>query len=1620
MGRVFWDSEVSESLARSRFNQDASTRTYAVMRFHNISPRPGLRLMASAVCSVLPSISRISWLSVVCLALALGPSFCVRPETFAELPPSAGDAGHQRHHKDGWRSALAPSEIGIPKSQHLPLPVEEEPASSKPPEEPAVSSEPLLPARSSSVAETESADSPNCTGDHGALEKLGIRGEGALCSWPGIGCDKSVCVVEITRHDAEGDLAAVANMPQLQHLDVSNSKVHGHLSFLRRLLQLNHLDLSDTDVHGSFSLSDLRKLRYLHLSGSRLIRGHLLDLRNLHQLYHVDLSHGKFGGNLEDLSHLERLQHLGLAHPDDRIGGQLQDLHWLRQLKHLDLSGTDVSGRLEDLENRTGLEIVNLARANITGHLSKLYRLDSLRMLDFTDTRIGGRLEDVRHLKRLQRLVLPSPRLSGDLQALQGATDLEILNLKGSQVEGNLDTLQGMSNLRLVDLGETHISGSLKFLENKGKMESVDLAHTLVEGELGPLQGHTALHTVDLRKSRVAGELSPLKDLKELRRLYLGETDVTATLEPVAELIRLERLDLAKTRVWGPLAPLEGLTKLETLSLHDTKLSGDWGAVQHLRRLESLHLSNTEISGDLAAVRELTQLQRLLAGGVKNIRGKLRSLEKLTMLSNLELPETQVSGNLSDISQLTWLKILDLRETRVSGNLEVVGSLTDLQVLNLRQTAVSGTVGDLAPRGWFGTKPLHSLDLSATAVGGDLKALTKFGNLKEAFLSGTRVTGWLFADLQSCCKNLAVLDLSDSQVGGLRPLGDEQPPGLLPKLERLNVSGCPLNGTAAELLVPLAAAPLKSLAAARSGLRGELPKQLDGSHNDGWDSLLEKNLEYLDLAGNQLSAIPRLGASVTHLDLSSNAGPMTFGHGVLTQVVLNHTEVHMEGTRLQNPKEVQGEARRLKKELPMEESRRTLHAEGYACAEFMLHTLHVTPELFLPQYMCKCQPGHFGEGATCQACPADTFADGEDQPQCESCPANSTSANGSAALTACDCSYGKPRGEKGNRSCQCGAHMAQLGGFCAPCSKLHIDCPEPGSIAEHAPVEQGYARISGSLQVFRCLEAERCTPFTDSGCAAGYSGPLCVECAPNYHSFNFGKQCDECQSLRQQSVVLVFVVSFGTLALVGAFLAAGCLLRSYVPKPGAVLLQLAQLWVLLARLTSAREAQEVLQEVVAANVTDDIPAPEELNMDRDPLLSYIEILQFTGSELQSFLDFQCRYDGATVRGVFALATPLLPLLVLAACACLELRNLGMGIQLALRALTVLFVGGASGAVKLLGCQRADGEGTWIPDDLAFRPLFPWLQCSKETAAAAWVDRIGWSTAAVYGAAVPGFLAFLFFKQHRTMRQCKTFFVVSANQERGSVQLELTACAKSEHFEEELLTRRLLGAAAAHLAVQRPGEALVELRQNAVIVTPQNGISDEEKSGGFSSISAESFIMESDMKDTVLTRNYMMQMLTERSILEEIQSDRMLIGAKQLLCKYAYCGGVWMEVALKLSAACLVSVVSSKDGLWLSVAITFGMAVIVGSVRPFAQPQVNTLQSFSFCCLALAAVGFAHRWTSLTHLALSAPVVLTALQLLRPDSPEALALRLQQELAKQIDSLRRGEGVRVCAEEVRLL
>ena len=47
-------------------------------------------------------------------------------------------------------------------------------------------------------------------------------------------------------------------------------------------------------------------------------------------------------------------------------------------------------------------------------------------------------------------------------------------------------------------------------------------------------------------------------------------------------------------------------------------------------------------------------------------------------------------------------------------------------------------------------------------------------------------------------------------------------------------------------------------------------------------------------------------------------------------------------------------------------------------------------------------------------------------------------------------------------------------------------------------------------------------------------------------------------------------------------------------------------------------------------------------------------------------------------------------------------------------------------------------------------------------------------------------------------------------------------------------------------------------------------------------------------------------------------------------------------------------VVAVDNLWLCVAITLGMALVIGLAQPFAQPQMNVLQSACFAC-ALAVL-----------------------------------------------------------------
>ncbi|CAJ1452835.1 unnamed protein product [Effrenium voratum] len=92
-----------------------------------------------------------------------------------------------------------------------------------------------------------------------------------------------------------------------------------------------------------------------------------------------------------------------------------------------------------------------------------------------------------------------------------------------------------------------------------------------------------------------------------------------------------------------------------------------------------------------------------------------------------------------------------------------------------------------------------------------------------------------------------------------------------------------------------------------------------------------------------------------------------------------------------------------------------------------------------------------------------------------------------------------------------------------------------------------------------------------------------------------------------------------------------------------------------------------------------------------------------------------------------------------------------------------------------------------------------------------------------------------------------------------------------------------------------------------------------------------------------------------------------------------------------------------------------MAATIAMVQPYIQPQMNELHIFSLLCLAAAALGFAGaadpeaHWLWLSRVSVLLPFLLAAVQALRPDSCEALAVRLFQESPAPAEGAAGGAG-----------
>lgn len=169
--------------------------------------------------------------------------------------------------------------------------------------------------------------------------------------------------------------------------------------------------------------------------------------------------------------------------------------------------------------------------------------------------------------------------------------------------------------------------------------------------------------------------------------------------------------------------------------------------------------------------------------------------------------------------------------------------------------------------------------------------------------------------------------------------------------------------------------------------------------------------------------------------------------------------------------------------------------KGFACKDIAGSTLRVTPAKFLPDELCECLPGWHGNGINCSKCPRDTFSDHMGQVLCQPCPANSTSPEGAASKVQCNCKVGRLYGS----SCGCAPQHALQGDSCVPCSELHLQCNQPGSVASTALPQEGHARLQPLATVaHKCHPPAKARCPGDRTCGEGYTGTLCVSCTEGF------------------------------------------------------------------------------------------------------------------------------------------------------------------------------------------------------------------------------------------------------------------------------------------------------------------------------------------------------------------------------------------------------------------------------------------------------------------------------------------------------------------------------------------
>ncbi|XP_034581877.1 probable LRR receptor-like serine/threonine-protein kinase At1g07650 isoform X2 [Setaria viridis] len=287
--------------------------------------------------------------------------------------------------------------------------------------------------------------------------------------------NQTVChVVRIvlTGRNFSGELPPdFADLPYLQHLDLSRSLFHG--------------GVPDRWAH--------MKLKLLFLMENRLSGPFPMVLTKITTLAQLDIEGNGFYGPIPpEIGQLSQMEKLVLS-TNEFTGPLPTNLSLLTDLTELRISSNNLSGRLPDFwEKLANLQILEIEGSLLDGpippSLSKLTNLHDLRISDLRGS--GSSFPDLSRMPSLKKLILRNCSIGGSIPSYIGTwTTLKHLDLSFNRLSGQIPaSFAYMGRVDYIYLSGNSLTGNIPgWLLTRNKIADISF-NNFTAGSSGPSQ----------------------------------------------------------------------------------------------------------------------------------------------------------------------------------------------------------------------------------------------------------------------------------------------------------------------------------------------------------------------------------------------------------------------------------------------------------------------------------------------------------------------------------------------------------------------------------------------------------------------------------------------------------------------------------------------------------------------------------------------------------------------------------------------------------------------------------------------------------------------------------------------------------------------------------------------------------------------------------------------------------------------------------------------------------------------------------------------------------------------------------------------------------------------------